>query len=273
MGMSVYSTLILVVCSILLTNSRRNSAPFGDGVQRLYDAETGKAVGTSNVEVDTDPYHDPKFEKVLAYGPPDADKEEDKDKGSDGRLYAASTSTFTTAMSAAGASAVGVTAAVSASGLGGGSLAGAIALAGGPIGVGIAVLGVTVSVIGYSWDWDGIGWPWASWKNKQTLDLSDNIAYVWTEEGSGRVFAYKYANRADAVANAMNKWWCTRILVVWNRDKLVVEFPDKRGMSWARQTIMDTASGAYLEQFKKNIEDLVVHREITKAEVDPYLNN
>merc|ERR1712129_97236 len=158
----------------------------------------------------------PKFEKVLSYEP-DVDKEGDND-GSDGRLYSASTSSFTTAMSAAGASAVGVTAAVSASGLGGGSLAGAVALAGGPIGVGIAVLGVTVSVMGYSWDWDGIGWPWASWKNKQTLDLaSGSKVYVWTEEGSGRVFAYPYANRADAVANAMNKWWCTRILVVWNR--------------------------------------------------------
>lgn len=251
--MSFHSILTLVVCSVLLVGSRRYPEDSDD--DREFGQLLGRSGGRYEEKEDDNPYHNKKYERLYAY--------EDEGEGADDRLYAAplaaaaSSASFMTAMSTAGASAAGV------------GTAGAVALAGGPIGIAISVVGVAVSVSGLSWDWDGIAWPGAKWKNPMTLDLaSETKAWVWTEEGSGRVFAYEYPNRATAISKAMNKWWCSRILVTWNRDELKVEFEDKRGMAWARSTIMSVANGAYLNQFKQNVEELVVHHTITQADLD-----
>lgn len=245
-------------------------------IRRLYEAEVDSYhdgslhernyddVEEEEEEEDDNPYHNKKYEALYAY-------DHVPQVANDQRLFAAAavapalSASFMTAMSSAGASAAAIGTATAGAG-------GAVALAGGPIGVAYYVVVASLSVAGWTWNWDGVAWPGAKWKNPMTLDLaSDSKAWVWTEEWSGRVFAYEYPNRATAIKKAMDKWWCSRILVTWNRDKLRVEFEDERGMGWAHSTIKTQANAAYLQQFKKNVEDLVVGRTITKEDVEKYL--
>merc|ERR1719445_125617 len=178
------------------TNAEASSSSM---VQRLYEAEGDidrhgslyeRNHDDMEEEEDDNPYHNKKYEALYAYDqPPQVVNEQ--------RLFAvpvaaALAPSFIAAMSSAGASAAAT---------------GAVAAAGGPIGIGIKVVGVAISVAGYSWNWDGIAWPGAKWKNPMTLDLASTTkAWVWTEEGSGRVFAYEYPDRATAIKKAMDKW-------------------------------------------------------------------
>lgn len=242
--MSFHSVLTLVVCSVLLVGSRRYPEDLDEDLD--YGELLGRTGGRyeGEEEEDDNPYHNKKLERLYAY--------EDEGEGADD-------TSFMSVMSTAGASAAGVT------------TAGVVALAGGPVAIAISVVGVAVTASGLSWDWDGIGiaWPDAKWKNPMTLNLaSETKAWVWTEEGSGRVFSYEYPNRATAISKAMNEWWCARILVTWNRDELKVDFEDKRGMTSARSTIMSVANGAYLNQFKENVEDLMIYHAITQADIE-----
>lgn len=266
--MSVLSVLTLAVCSVLLVASEAGTSN-----------DVGLVKGPSRMLQSA--YSETEEEEARYNG---VEKEEEEDQmritKRDDRLYSGaaivtgvSTATFYTAMSSAGASSVGVTAAVSTSTLGaaGGSVA--AVLLSNPVGVAIAAVGVTVTIMGLSWDWDGIAWPWAKWKNPMELDLADeNKAWVWTEEWTGRVFCYEFPNRLSAIADGMDDWSVTRILITWNRDKLVPEVEDERGMAWARQTIKDVANGAYVQQFRKNVES-AIGKTITKADFDKYIKN
>jgi len=273
--MSVLSVLTLAVCSVLLVASEAgtsNDVGLVKGPSRMLQSTY------SDSEEDDNPYHNPKYMGMIEM--------EEEEEGADKRLYAADDErlyalpalipAFVSAMKLAGVGSTAITKALTVTKLGGGTLSGAMKSKGGKK-VAKMIFGYAMKIAKLAWASNGIAWPWARWKNEMKLDLADaNKAWVWTEEGWGKVYAYEFPNKDTAISKAMNKWWCNRILTVWNEDTLEVEFLSKKGIHpWSYNTIMETAKGAYVKQLETNIEKVKIDGSsvgtITKADVEEYL--